>query len=396
MRSPSLRVSPPMIEPTVLVSVMLMFRSVLSMERASVVIVGGGVIGASIAFQLAEAGVEDVLLLERAELGSGSTAKGAGGVRAMFSDELNVRIGLRSLEAWGAFGERPGAELDLHRVGYLFLLSSESDVQDFERSVEMQNRIGVPSRMLSPDEAHELSPPAGLEGVLAAAFCPLAGHATPDAAVQGYAAGARVHGARVQMQREVTGLEAGAVLTSAGPVQSDCVVCAAGTGSQAVGAMAGVELAVRPERRRIAYTAPMADLPEGPIPMTVDFSTGFYFHREGRGLLFGTNDVCDTQDEWLERAVPVLHRRAPILLDAPIAGGWWGDYEMTPDHNALIGEAQAAPGRFVYATGFSGHGFLQAPAVGEIVRDLYLGREPFVNVSALAAGRPERRERNVV
>jgi len=161
--------------------------------------------------------------------------------------------------------------------------------------------------------------------------------------------------------------------------------------------MAGIELPVTPERRRIAFTGELAGMPER-VPMTIDFSTGFYFHREGPGLLFGTNDVCATQDEWLEAAEPVLRRRAPILLDAPLAGGWWGDYEMTPDHNALIGEAgpKAAPGRFLYATGFSGHGFQQAPAVGEIVRDLYLGREPFVDVSALAAGRPDRRERNVV
>ena len=139
------------------------------------VIAGGGVTGASIAFHLAEAGVEDVLLVERAELASGSTSKGAGGVRAMFSDELNVRIGLRSLEAWGAFGERPGWEIDLRRVGYLFLLASDAEVAGFERSVEMQNRLGVPSRMLTPDEAHELSPLAGMDGVLAGAFCPLAG-----------------------------------------------------------------------------------------------------------------------------------------------------------------------------------------------------------------------------
>src|ERR687897_2263737 len=133
------------------------------MEHASVVIMGGGVIGASIAFHLAEAGVEDVVLVERAELGSGSTAKGAGGVRAMFSDELNVRIGLRSLEAWGAFGERPGWEIDLHRVGYLFLLSSPEHVAGFERSIEMQNRLGVPSRMVSVEEAGVLSPLAGLD-----------------------------------------------------------------------------------------------------------------------------------------------------------------------------------------------------------------------------------------
>ena len=364
------------------------------MDRASVVIVGGGVVGTSIAFHLAEAGVEDVLLVERAELGSGSTGKGAGGVRAMLSDELNVRIGMRSLEAWGAFGERPGAEIDLRRVGYLFLLSSAAEVSQFERSIEMQNRLGLPSRMLTPDEAHALSPLAGLDGVLAGAFCPRAGYATPDAAVQGYAAGARAHGARIETRTDVTGIERGGVVAGDRSIETGCVICAAGPWSRELGALAGVELPVRPERRRIAYTGPLPI--EGELPMTIDFASGFYFHREGPGLLFGTSDVCDTQDEWLERAVPVLRRRAPILLDAPIAGGWWGDYEMTPDHNALIGEAEAAPGRFLYATGFSGHGFQQAPGIGEIVRDLYLGRKPFVDVSALAAGRPERRERNVV
>jgi sarcosine oxidase, subunit beta len=365
------------------------------MERASVVIVGGGVVGASVAFHLAEAGVQGVLLLERGELGSGSTSKGAGGVRAMFSDELNVRIGLRSLEAWAAFGERPGWEIDLRRVGYLFLLSTDASVAEFERSVEMQNRAGAPSRMLTPDEAHELSPLAGMDGVIAAAFCPLGGHASPDGAVQGYAGAARAHGARIASRRAVTGLEDGTVRTAAGPVETGCVICTAGPWSRDLGALAGVALEVEPERRRIAFTGPLEGLPDS-IPMTIDFETGFYFHREGPGLLFGTSDVCSTQDEWLERAVPVLHRRAPVLLDAPIAGGWWGDYEMTPDHNALIGEAEAAPGRFLYATGFSGHGFQQAPAVGEIVRDLYLDREPFVDVSSLASGRAERRERNVV
>src|SRR5919109_861535 len=301
------------------------------MERAEVVVIGGGVIGTSIAFHLAEAGV-DVLLLERGELGSGSTSKGAGGVRAMFSDELNVRIGLHDLDAWQAFGERPGWEVDFEQVGYLFLLARPDDVRRFEREVAMQKAVGLPSRMLAPEDAQRLSPLAGLEGVLAAALCPRAGLATPEAAVQGYAAGARRHGARIRSRCAVTG---------------------------------------------------------------IDFETGFYFHREGPGLLFGTSDVCDTQDEWLERAAPVLERRAPLLLEAPIAGGWSGLYEMTPDHNALIGEA-SKPSRFLYATGFSGHGFQQAPAVGEIVRDLYLGRQPFVDVAPLAAGRPARRELGIV
>lgn len=368
------------------------------MERAEVVVIGGGVIGTSVAFHLAEAGV-DVLLLERGELGSGSTSKGAGGVRAMFSDELNVRMGLRDLDAWQAFGERPGFEVDFQQVGYLFLLAREEDVRRFERAVAMQNALGLASRMLMPEEAGRLSPLARLEGVRAAALCPRAGLATPDAAVQGYAAGARRHGARIRSGCALKGLECGGgsvrrVLSEACVVETGTVVCAAGVWSREVGAMVGVDLPVTPERRRIAYTGPIEGLPDR-IPMTIDFETGFYFHREGPGLLFGTSDVCETQDEWLERAAPVLERRAPTLLDAPIAGGWSGLYEMTPDHNALIGEAPA-PSRFLYATGFSGHGFQQAPAVGEIVRDLYLRREPFVDVAPLAAGRPERRELGVV
>jgi sarcosine oxidase, subunit beta len=370
------------------------------MERAEVVVIGGGVIGASISFHLAESGV-DVLLLERAELGSGSTSKGAGGVRAMFSDELNVRIGLRDLEAWEAFGERPGWEVDFEQVGYLFLLARQEDVRRFERDVAMQNALGLPSRMLAPEEARRLSPIARLEGIRAAALCPRAGLATPDAAVQGYAAAARRHGARIRSGCAATAIECEGgsvrrVRCEAGLVEAPAVICAAGVWSPEVGAMVGVDLPVTPERRRIAYTGPLEHLPES-IPMTIDFETGFYFHREGPGLLFGTSDVCDSQDEWLERAAPVLERRAPMLLEAPIAGGWSGLYEMTPDHNALIGEARApAPSRFLYATGFSGHGFQQAPAVGEIVRDLYLGREPFVDVAPLAAGRPERRELRVV
>jgi sarcosine oxidase subunit beta len=129
--------------------------------------------------------------------------------------------------------------------------------------------------------------------------------------------------------------------------------------------------------------------------MTIDFTTSFYFHREGPGLLFGTSSTAEAETDWLEQAAPVIARRAPVLTDAPIAGGWSGLYENSPDHNALIGEARG-PSRFLYATGFSGHGFQQAPAVGEIVRDLYLGREPFVDVAPLSADRPHRPERNVV
>jgi sarcosine oxidase, subunit beta len=172
-----------------------------------------------------------------------------------------------------------------------------------------------------------------------------------------------------------------------------------------VGEMAEVELPVEPYLREVGFTAPVERLPEA-IPMTIDFTSGFYFHREGPGLLFGMADPdqapgldAPTNPDWLLKVMTIAERRAPALLDMGIAGGWKGAYEVTPDHNAMIGESRSVS-RFLYATGFSGHGFLQGPAVGEIVRDLYLGEAPFVDVSGLTAerfaGRTARPELNII
>ena len=379
-------------------------------ERAGVVVVGGGVIGTSIAFHLAEAGVPDVVLIERDELGAGSTSKAAGGVRAQFSDALNIQLGARSLRAFADFGARPGQEIDFQQVGYLFLLSRQQDVAAFERSIELQNQLGVPSRLIDPGEAKRLSPPIDTDGLLAAAFSPDDGLATPEAVVQGYAAGARRHGAHLQTACELLdvrlrGEVIQAVVTSKGVVETPALVCAAGAWSRQVGAMVGVDLPVIPYRRQVLVTEPVAGLPQH-LPMTIDFASSVYFHREGPGLLIGMSLEDEPpgfnlarDDAWIPRLAEVLARRAPSLVDIGIAGGWAGLYEVTPDHNALIGETPQ-PARLLYATGFSGHGFLQGPAVGEVVRDLFVGRKPPVDVAPLAVDRfqqaKDRPELNVV
>jgi sarcosine oxidase subunit beta len=365
-------------------------------KHADVVVIGGGAIGTSIAFHLAEAGV-DVCLLERDALSSGSTSRAAGGVRAQFSDPLNVEIGLRGIGAFERFAERPGGEIDFRQVGYLFLLDTPEDVETFERSVAIQNALGAPSRLVTPGEAARLSPLAGLDGVLAAAFCPLDGHASPEAVAQGYAAGARRHGATVltgvpATRVDIEGDAVRGVATGGAAIRTDTVICAAGVWSPALARTAGIELPVEPVLREVVTTAPVDGLPES-IPLTVDFTTGFYFHREGPGLLLGMADRdqpagfdAPTDPAWLERVTEVAVRRAPAFLDMGIAHGWKGYYEVTPDHNGLVGEAADAR-RFLYATGFSGHGFMQAPAVGEIVRDLVLGRTPFVDIEPLSVER---------
>jgi sarcosine oxidase subunit beta len=372
--------------------------------RADVVVVGGGVMGSSAAFHLAEAGV-DVVLVERGQLAGGSTSKAAGGVRAQFSDPLNITLGARGLEAFARFGERPGQEIDLHRNGYLFLLTRADDVAAFEVDVALQNDLGVPTRMLEAAEARFLAPGVRTDDVLAATFHAGDGYCSPESVVLGYAAGARRHGASVRTGSEVVGLDAGeggttTVRTTAGDVTTGAVICAAGAWSRALGAMAGVELPVTPLRRQILVTEPLPNAVAGALPasmpMTIDASTTFYLHREGPGALLGMSWSGeepgfhhDVDDAWLPDLTEAIERRVPALLDVGIAARWAGLYEITPDHNALLGEA-ATPscgGRFLYATGFSGHGFLQGPAVGEILRDLYLGRRPFVDVTPLSADR---------
>ncbi|HET9104831.1 MAG TPA: FAD-binding oxidoreductase [Solirubrobacteraceae bacterium] len=364
--------------------------------RASVVIVGGGVIGCSAAFHLAEAGV-DVVLLERDALGGGSTSRAAGGVRAQFSDAVNIALGRRSLQAFADFVRRPGWEIGLRRVGYLFVLSRHADVEAFRDGVALQNAHGVASRMLTADQTRELCPLLSGKDILAGAYSADDGHATPEAVVAGYAYGARRLGAHLQTGCAVTAIERSgtriqAVQTDAGPIETSVVICAAGAWSAACGAMAGVALPVTPLRRQILFTEPMADLP-ATLPMTIDFATGFYFHSEGPGLLMGMADPGErpgfdtrTTDDWIPSLLAVAARRAPRIADAGIRGGWAGLYEMTPDHNGLIGESRAVS-RFLYATGFSGHGFLQAPAVGEVLRDLVLQHAPVVDVAPLAVER---------
>ncbi|WP_433015244.1 NAD(P)/FAD-dependent oxidoreductase [Kribbella sp. CA-294648] len=378
--------------------------------EAAVVIVGGGVMGTSIAFHLAEAGVRDVVLVERDGLGSGSTSKAAGGVRANFSDELNIALGVRSLEAFARFGERPGQEIDLHRVGYLFLLSSDEQVDLFEESTRLQNAAGQPTRMLDVAEALRLAPILSPDGLVAACFSPNDGHCTPESVVLGYASAARRLGATLVTGCEVTGIDAvgneiRAVRTSRGTIATSTVICAAGAWSGPLAAMVGVDLPVTPLRRQIVVTEAIPGLPRD-LPMTIDFTSTFYFHGEGPGLLVGMSDPeeqpgfhLNRSEDWLPRLAAAMEQRAPSLLDVGLASGWAGLYENTPDHNALIGEA-AGLGRFLYATGFSGHGFLQGPAIGEIIRDLYLDREPFVDISPLNAARFHsanlRTEKNIV
>ena len=357
------------------------------METAEVVIVGGGAIGASTAAHLLELGLSDVVLLERDTLGSGSTSKSAGGIRTQFADELNIRIALRSLDEF-----RRLEGIDFHEYGYLFLLDDQGDLARFREALALQRSLGVPSFELTPAEAAERVPGIEIEGLVGATFCPWDGYATPEAVVGSYARGVDVRQGCAAERIVVKDGRVQAVETTAGPIATGTVVCAAGVWSPELARTAGVVLPVHGERRRVWFSPQDGGLPER-LPLTVDFSTGFYFHREGRGLAFGAPDAE------LETVAPYATRRLPLLEALPVQSSWWGYYEVSPDNNAIVGEA-AGVSRFLYATGFSGHGFQQSPAVGEYLAELVAGRTPTLDLSPFDLARfargDERRELFVI
>ena len=364
-------------------------------HSSDVVIVGGGVMGASAAFHLAESGVS-VVLLERDSLASGSTSKAAGGVRASFTDPLNIALGARSLALLRDFPTRPGQDIDLHESGYLYVLTREEHVDQFRDAMRWHAEFGVPTELVDADTACRLSPLLDPSEVIAALWSPRDGHCTPESVVLGYARGARMHGAVVSTGVEVTGVVMDgraitSVQTSAGEVATNCVIDCAGVWAPSIALLVGLDLPVVPVRRELLITEPM----HVPLEMafTIDFATSLYWHREGPGLLTGFSDhrvvpgwSLDRDPTFPARLAELAASRAPRILDLGVRSGWAGYYEVTPDHNALIGEWSGAS-RFLYATGFSGHGFMLGPAVGEVLRDLVLGVQPGIDVSALRVDR---------
>jgi sarcosine oxidase subunit beta len=350
--------------------------------------------GAAALHYLVELGCPRPLLLERDTLGSGSTGHCAGGVRTLFSDELNVRIGLESIQRLQRFPDELGEELDLRLDGYLFLLDDPADLARFESDLELQAAFGIETRLLAPAD---VVPQLDTGGLVGAVFNPVAGVVTPDFVVQGYARRATAGGAVVAQACPATrilvdGGRVTGVETSQGRVATERVVLTAGVWSKELAGGAGLDLPVEAERRFMWFTEQAPGFPEA-LPLTIDFGTGFYFHREGVGLAFGGREPT------LEELGPVAARRLPSLADLGIRSSWWGLYEMSPDHNALVGSF-ADPAGLVYATGFSGHGFQQGPVVGEHLARLVLGLEPVFDLSRFrverfAAGEA-RAELNVV
>jgi sarcosine oxidase subunit beta len=372
-------------------------------RAAEVVIIGGGCMGASVAYHLARRGVTGVVLLERDTLlGTGSTGRNAGGVRHQFSNEANIRLSIESIGALERFAGEVGHPIDFHQDGYLFLLSTPASVETFRQNVALQRSLGVDVQWLDAQDAARLAPGLDVDGALGATFCQRDGIADPNGVTMGFAKAAQAAGVSIERDTEVTGIrvESGrvaAVETTRGTIDTRTVVNAAGPHARSIGRMAGTDVPVEPYRRHIFIAT--LDGRSGPphVPssriMVIDFDTTFYFHREGAGLLFGMGDPLETptfdttvQWDFLPQVIEVAVRRLPALADASISHAWAGLYEITPDANPIIGPADGVAG-FYLINGFSGHGFQHSPAAGRILADLITGRDPAFDLTPFTAER---------
>jgi len=351
------------------------------MEKADVVIIGGGVMGTSTAYHLARLGCQDVVLVEKKQLVSGSTGLSAGGIRLQFSIEANIRISMESLRYFEHFAEEFDTEIDFRQHGYLFLATEPKDWAEFQANVALQQRMGVPVRLLSPQDIGDMAPYLYLDDVLGGTFCPRDGYADPYSVAMGFARQARRLGVSIREETEALDIKVGkgrvrAVVANKGEIATPAVVNVAGAWAAQVGRMVGLELPVVPYRRQVFVTAPFDDLPKQ-IPMIIDFAPSFYFRREGASILMGMTDQDEPPSfntnfdlEFLVKVAEKAAHRAPALDRADFMRGWGGLYDVTPDDNPIIGKDIGGVEGFYCAVGFSGHGFMQSPAVGRILAHL--------------------------
>jgi len=365
---------------------------------ADVVIIGGGVMGASTAYHLALAGIRDVLLLEReTHFGQGASGRCAGGVRYQFSTEVNIKLSLASLPMLERFREEIGQECNYRKYGYLFVLTRTEEVEVFKKNVTLQRSLGVDTEWLSGDEVRNYLPAMSFEDALAGTIHMNDGLADPNSVVMGYINRARQLGVRPFTEVEVTGIKQIGnriirVNTSAGPIGCGTVINAAGPWSRLIGRMVELDIPITPLRRQMVTTSSLPKLPQN-FPFVIDFAQSLYFHREGEGILTGMSNPNETPSydqridpAWELIAMEAAVKRMPMLEHAGRLSGWAGLYEVTPDAHPIFGPT-AVEGFWVVG-GFSGHGFMHGPIAGKLMAEFILaGEAQTVDVSMLNLAR---------
>ncbi len=372
------------------------------METADVVIVGGGIVGSSIAYHLTAAGCRSVLVIEReTSQGKGSTGKSMGGVRAQFATPVNIQMSLYSIPFYAAFDDMLGYPCGYRPQGYLFVATREAHMKYLRANLERQVELGLTTaRLVSADEIRIMYPQLRGDDILGGSFCSTDGFVDPYSAMNGFMSWALERGARIWKNTQVTGIniertQVKAVETTRGTVETRTVVNAAGPWAAEVAKMAGVDLPVEPLRRMLVPTEPFDRFPHT-APMIIDMTNGFHFRPESLGFLLAWNDPEETpgfksdfDPAFIEKVLTRAAARVPVFENLAVnpKRAWAGLYEVTPDHHCILGAVDEVRGFFL-ANGFSGHGVMHAPSTGKILSDLILtGSTNIVNPELLSLNR---------
>ncbi len=371
-------------------------------KSSDIVVIGGGVMGASAAYHLAKRGAQVTLLEKAPSFGEASTGKCAGGIRHQFSTEVNIRLSIESFKMMARFPDELEQEIGFNQIGYLFLLEQEESLTQFKKNVALQNRLGVESLILTPGELAARLPYLNLEGVIGGAFYSGDGLADPHSMVQGYIKGAKRLGASLFTDTPVTDINVvdgkiKAVVTPQGKINTNTVIVAAGAWSGQIGEMLGVDIPVAPVRRQIAVTRPLPEFKSLDWTFILFFDQSLYFHPEGEGLLTGMsnpNEAVGFNEEvdpnWTLTHIEQAIYRFPLLEKAQLLTEWAGLYEVTPDHQAILGRLPGVENAICVA-GFSGHGFMHGPICGLLMAEELLdGRAHTVNIDDLRYERFEK------
>ena len=350
-------------------------------ERAEVVVIGAGVMGLAIAYHLARRGLTDVVILDRGYMAGGASGRNGGGVRQQWSTEMNIRLMQESVERCRRFATELGVNIWFRQGGYLFLARRPADLARLERNVELQNRCGLPTRMLDPDGIHGVVPELETTGILGAAYNPSDGIVFPWPFLWGFGQGAVAMGARLYTHTAVQGIdvEPGGfrVHTPRGSVRARRVINAAGAWSTDIARMVGVELPTYPVRHEICSSEPLKPFLG---PLVSELGTGLYCSQSMRGELVGGVSMHDegptismgSRLRFLTHYARRIMALFPNLGDLKVLRQWAGPYDVSPDGNPILGEPPGVPGFFL-ACGFVGHGFMMAPIVGDLYAEWLTG-----------------------
>lgn len=369
-----------------------------------VAVIGSGIIGCASAYYLRKQGV-DVTVFERDKIGAGATPRAGGGIREQFSTSESIALSRISIEVWKTFEENFDVNIGYRQPGYLYLARNEKTAANFRRTVKVQNHNSVPSEYLTPEEAAEHCPNINPERYVGATYCATGGFANTEPALQGFALAAARNGARFRIGRPVTDItqkgDTFDVHTDINSTEADYIVNAAGAWAPHIGKMVGLDLSFESERHQLAVVD-LAEPVDKDIPFTFDHDNGSYFRQWDAGTMmiggaFSETEIVDSDeynpdndDDWAETALAAARDMSGFFEGASVRRGWAGLYSRSPDNHPVIEET--IPG-FVNACGFSGHGFMQSPATGQLVSEIIVdGKASLIDISRLTADRFEEGE----